>query len=176
MGVAARSLLKRRNDGPAVCLLFGGLLAFCSLALGPALDSLDIPAPDELIKIEGCVQNVAHTRRPTAVHIYVTSQTRPYHITQRAFPGLSPTIDGLRAGDNVVAMVKHDFLSRDLNWLWALRRDNQVLLTYEHVLAMHHRDRERLLPAAWGTAGLSLVFFTLGFVLRKRWGAWYGIA
>ena len=167
-----------RRDTPALCLLFGGISALGAVIFGLSWH-LDIASRDELSKIEGRVERVEHTHLAKGgpkIHIYVTGQGKTHHITQDELRGVTTSINTLKSGDAVVALVKHDSLWRDLEWLWELRRDGQLLLSYEQTLAMHQRNGQRLRPVAYGSALISGLLFVLGLMLRNHFGAWQSAA
>jgi len=162
------------RDLPVLCLLFGGIFAFGALAL-PLAAKLDVAKKSELYSVSGAVESVSWTSSGKAgrkLHIVVNDGRRVHHLTQNDLSHEVPALRSVQRGDNVTALVRHDFLGRDLEWVWELQRDSVAIVSYEQTRTFLDGERERLLKTArWGGA-LSIALLFAAIFLRIRFGGW----
>jgi hypothetical protein len=83
-----------------------------------------------------------------------------------------PEIISIRIGDNVTARVKPDFMGRDLDWLWELRRDGATVLSYSDTDRFLQHRRARVISLAYGMGFISICILAVGVLLRRHFGAW----
>jgi hypothetical protein len=123
-----------RRELPALFLIYGAIFAAGALGL-PFAASRDLAKKSDLHSISGSVQSAPRTtisgKAGTKLHIFIRGNDGLHHLTQDDLSRDVPQIMDLRAGDNVIARVKHDSLGRDLDWLWELQRDGITILSYE---------------------------------------------
>jgi hypothetical protein len=131
----------------------------------------------DLQTISGRVQLISHTQRGKAgskLHIFVRGSDRLHHLTQEDLTDGVPTLKTQQVGDLITAMARPDMLGRDLDWLWELRRNDVMLLTFEETKHYLEHRNDRVRTVAFGAAVFSVALFILGVVLRRRFGAWQG--
>jgi len=163
-----------QRDIPAVCLLFAVITAFVPLLLAYGW-RLDLVQRSELKRVSGFVESVRHTNLPKAgykLHIEISDGTERHHLTQDDLTWSVPQLKTIARGDAVVAYVHPDSLGRKLDWLWALERDGQVILTYEETYAYLAATGERMQPFVLPAAIASMLLFATAIALRIRYGAW----
>jgi len=78
----------------------------------------------------------------------------------------------LQRGDSVTALVKDDFLGRDLEWMWELKRDGVTILSYEQTRELLEGERNRSLRIARWAGALSIALLFAAILLRIRFGRW----
>src|SRR5438552_13230607 len=113
--MTARATLR---DLPALSLLFAAILALGALGMSFA-KALDLADRGSLRSITGRVEGETRTYRSKVspkLNIFVRTTDRVLHLTQDDLSGAVPEILTLRVGDTVTALVKSDFLGRDLEW------------------------------------------------------------
>lgn len=163
-----------RRDLPAVCAIFSAIFAFAAVAFFYAW-RLDVVARDELRPITGQVEAVTRTNKPKAgpkLNIFVRTPERLVHLTQDDISSLVPRLHEISAGDRIVAMAKRDSLWRDLDWVWELKRGDDVVLSYEQTFAALMQRKERTRPLGYGAVGLALLLAAAALALRWHFGAW----
>jgi hypothetical protein len=167
-------VLATRRDLPAICLIYGVIFALAALGL-PLGAKLDMAQKSELHTISGIVQDSSRTDLPKAgrkLHILVQHSNRVYHLTQDDLSYEVPALRSLRPGDNVTALVRHDFLGRDLEWVWEVQRDGVTILSYDQTQRFLEQIKEQMQAIALWAGVLSIGTFVLGIFLRMRFGAW----
>ena len=158
---------------PTLFLVYGAILA--AFALGwPLAANLDLASKSDLHSIAGAVQSAPRTtfsgRAGTKLHIFINGNDGLHHLTQEDLSRDVPQIMDLRAGDNVIALVKHDSFGRDLDWLWELQRDGITILSYEDTYRCLQRRNAKMAKLAHWAGALSPGLFAVAIVLR-RFGA-----
>jgi hypothetical protein len=169
----SRRTLNRR-DLPALCMLFGGLLGAGAVGI-PLAGRLDLAPEGSLTLISGRVVNVYRTDLPKAgskVHILVRAADRVHHLTQEDMSSVVSEIMSIRIGDNVAARVRPDFMGRDLDWLWELRRDGVTVLSYSDTDRFLQHRRAGVISLAYGMGFISICILAVGALLRRYFGAW----
>ncbi|HEV2616891.1 MAG TPA: hypothetical protein VGU63_09820 [Candidatus Acidoferrales bacterium] len=162
------------RDLPALCLLFAGIFAFAALAL-PLAAKLDMAQKAELYRVSGTVQSVSHTNAAkvrTKLNLFARDGDRVHDLTQDDLSYDVPALRSLRPGDNVSALVRHDLLGRDLEWIWELQRDGITILSYEQTRKFLEGERSLSLAIARWSGALSIALLLAGLFLRIRLGAW----
>jgi len=106
------------------------------------------------------------------LHILIRGNDGLHHLTQEDLSDDVPGVMALRAGDRVTARVRHDPFGRDLDWLWELRRDGVVILSYEDTYRYFERVHVADLRLAHWTGILAVGLFALAVLLRRHFGAW----
>ena len=168
-----RSSLTRR-DAPALCAFFGAILGMGALGLAFAW-RLDVPDQHELRRVTGRVEQLWHSRLAKAgikIHMTVRDGDNAHHLTQDDPSHAVPAMQTVKVGDFVVALVKADSLGRDIEWLWALQRGDEQLLSYDQTLSVVSQRAHRALQVAVGAATLSAILLVCGVALRRHFGAW----
>jgi hypothetical protein len=163
-----------RRDLPAFCLIYCLLFAVAALGL-PFAANLDSANKSDLQSITGSVENVYRTNRPKAglkLHILLRVDNRIHHLTQDDLFQDVPELKSLRVGDNVTALVRHDFLGRDLDWLWELHRDGATILSYDETRRFLERENARTRKLAYWAGVLSIALFLVALLLRRHFGGW----
>lgn len=163
-----------RRDLPALCLIYGVILALAALGL-PLGAKLDMTKRSELHAIYGTVQDMSRTNLSKAgpkLHIFVQDSNGLHHLTQDDMSCEVPALRSLRAGDNVTALVRRDFLGRNLEWVWEVQRDGVTILTYDQTQEFLEQTRERMQAIALWAGVLSIGTFMVAIFLRMRFGAW----
>ena len=163
-----------RRDSPALCALFGAILGMGALGLTFAW-RLEIPNQHELRRVTGRVEQLWHSRLTKAgikIHMDVRDRGNLHHLTQDDPSYAVPAMQAVRVGDSVVALVKVDSFGRDIEWLWALQRGDEQLLSYDQTLLVVSQRAHRTLQVAVGAAVLSAILLVCSVVLRRHFGAW----
>lgn len=163
-----------RRDLPALCLIYAVIFAFAALGL-PLGAKLDMTKRSELRAISGTVQDMSRTNLSRAgpkLHIFVQNSSGLHHLTQDDLSHEVPALRSLRAGDNVTALVRHDFLGRNLEWVWEVQRDGVTILSYDQTQGFLEQTRERMQTIALWAGVLSMGTFIVAILLRMRFGAW----
>jgi hypothetical protein len=163
-----------RRDLPALCLLYSVIFALAAIGL-PFGAKLDMARKDELRSITGIVQDTSRTNLSKAgpkLHIFVRDGDRVFHLTQDDLSNVAPAVCNLRAGDNVTALVRRDFLGRDLEWVWEVRRDGVTLLSYEQTERYLEQSMGRMKVIAVWAGVISIGLLGLAIRLRTHFGAW----
>ncbi len=162
-----------RRDLPAICLIYAVIFAFACFAL-PLAQNLGMAKLSELHPIAGIVQSAPRTTRGKVIklHILIHASDGLHHLIQDDLSADFPEIMDLRAGDNVVARVRHDSWGRDLDWFWELERSGVTILSYEDTYRYKERCNARGLKMAHWAGVISLGLFVLAILLRKHFGAW----
>ena len=163
-----------RRDLPALCLLFGAIFALGAVAL-PFGAKLDLAKKSELSHVSGTVERVARTfagKAGAKLHIFINDGNRVHHLTQDDLSRDVPSLRSLEPGDKVVALVRRDFLGRDLEWVWELRRDGVTILSYDETQKFLGRGAERLRTVARFAGAFSIALLAIAVLLRLRFGAW----
>jgi hypothetical protein len=163
-----------RRDSPALCALFGAILGMGALGLTFAW-RLEMPNQHELRRVTGRVEQLWHSRLTKAgikIHMDVRDRGSLHHLTQDDPSYAVPAMQTVRVGDSVVALVKVDSFGRDIEWLWALQRGDEQLLSYDQTLSVATREAHRALSVAVGAAVLSAILLVCSVVLRRHFGAW----
>jgi hypothetical protein len=163
-----------RRDLPALCLLYSVIFALAAVGL-PFGTKLDTARKDELRSIGGIVLDTSLTNLPKAgpkLHIYVRDGDRVFHLTQDDLSNEAPDVCTLRVGDNVTALVRRDFLGRDLEWVWEVRRDGVTLLSYEQTERHLENTMKRMKVIALCAGVISIGLLGLAIRLRTHFGAW----
>jgi hypothetical protein len=163
-----------KRDAPALCAIFGAMLGMGSLGVAFAW-RLDVPDQHELLRVTGRVDQLWHSRLSKAgmkIHMTVRDGGNLHHLTQDD-PGYAvPVTQTVRLGDVVVALVKVDPFGRDIEWLWALQRGDEQLLSYDQTLSVVTRKAHRARQVAIGAAALSAILLGCSVALRRHFGAW----
>jgi hypothetical protein len=136
---------------------------------------LDVPDQNELRRVTGRVELLWHSRLSKAgikIHITVRDGENFHHLTQDDPSYAVPAMQTVRVGDFVVALVKADSLGRDIEWLWALQRGDEQLLSYEQTLSVVTQRGHRALEVSVGAATLSAILLVCSVALRRHFGAW----
>jgi len=163
-----------RRDLPALCVIYGVIFAFAALVL-PLGARLDMAKRSELYSISGTVQDMSRTDPPKAgpkLHIFVQDSNRVHHLTQHDLSYEVPALRRLRPGDNVTALVRRDFLGRNLEWVWEVQRDGVTILSYDQTQGFLERTKEQMQAIALWAGVLSIGTFMVAIFLRMRFGAW----
>jgi hypothetical protein len=163
-----------RRDAPALCAIFGAILGMGALGLAFAR-RFEVPDQHELRRVSGRVELLWHSRLSKAgikIHITVRDGGNFHHLTQDDPSYAVPAMQTVRVGDFVVASVKAASLGRDIEWLWALRRGDEQLLSYDQTLAVVMQRGHRELQVAVGAAALSAILLVFSVALRRHFGAW----
>jgi hypothetical protein len=164
------------RDTPFLCVFFAMLMAALSAALMYAW-RLDVANRESLQRISGRIESIEHTDRPKAglkIQIYVRDGERLHHLTQDDFSYAIPAIQTLRVGDTIAALVKHDSLGRNLDWVWEINRGDEQVLSYSETFNFLADEAARTRPLAYGAGVLSGLLLIIGVFLRRRFGAWNG--
>jgi hypothetical protein len=164
-----------RRDLPFILLVYGVLSAAFALA-GPLAADSDLAKPSDLQSITGSVQRLPYTtvsgKAGRKLHIFVRAEDGLHHLTQDDLSADVPAIMDLRVGDKVTALVKHDTLGRDLDWLWELHCNGATILSYRDT----HRSLERrnmgIRELSHWAGILALALLTVAILLRRHFGAW----
>jgi hypothetical protein len=175
----SRTLDKPKNmfekrDLPAICVVFGIILVFCSIALLHGW-RLDFAEPSDLVTISGPIEIFEATNEPKAIpklHIYVRAAEGIRHITLDDLSIKVPRIKTLHHGDEIKAMVKKDLFGRDLYWLWELGRGNETILTYDESRQFLLQIAGRLRSLGYAVEAAAFALIGLGLYLRVRLGFW----
>lgn len=163
-----------RRDLPALCLLFSAIFAASAIGL-PFGAKLDIVNKSDLQPLSGTVERVFRTNRPKAglkIHILLRADMRLHDLTQDDLSQDVPQLMSLRAGEYVTALVRHDSLGRDLDWLWELHRNGALLLSYDQTRQFLERRNQNVGILAGCAGTLSLALFALAILLRWHFGVW----
>ena len=132
---------------------------------------LDVVAREELGVVTGQVERIERTRMAKAspqFHIYVRTGQGMVHLIQDDITARVPKLKVLRRGDWITALARRDSLGRDLDWLWELTREGEVVLSYDQTLASVLQKMDRVRPYGYGSAVLGLILAAISLVLRKR--------
>lgn len=164
-----------RRDLPAMFLMYGVIFALGAFGL-PIANNLDnkIIQEKDLQSISGTVQSAPRTtsgKGSMHLHIYLRASNGIFHLVQDDLTRSVPAIMDLRTGDRVTARVSPD-RTREVNWLWELRREGSTILSYEDTCRWIEGCKARGRVIAHWTGGLSLGCFALAILLRKYFGAW----
>ena len=163
-----------RRDLPALCLIYGVILAFAALAL-PLGAKLDLAKRSELHSISGTVRDTSRTNLSKAgpkLHIFVQDSNRLHHLTQDDLSYEVPAVRSLRAGDSVTVLVRRDFLGRNLEWVWEVQRDGVTILSYDQTQGFLEQTKQRMEAIALWASVLSIGTFMVAVFLRMHFGAW----
>jgi hypothetical protein len=161
-----------RRDLPALYLIGGFIFGFAALAL-PFGAKLDMAKRNELHAVSGIVQSITRTTgKVTKLNIVVWDGNRSHHLTQDDLYYDVPTLHSLRTGDPISALVRRDFLGRDLEWFWEIRRGTETILSYDQTQRFLESEKERTDVFAYWAGVLSIAFLMAAIFLRVRFGAW----
>ena len=75
-------------------------------------------------------------------------------------------------GDNLTALVRRDFLGRNLEWVWEVQRDGVAILIYDQTQRFLERSKERTQVIANWAGVLSMGLLVAAILLRMHFGAW----
>lgn len=164
----------KKKDSPALCILFGSSIGLIAAILlwGWRFDFFKESA---LQPISGRVQAVFTTKAPKSgpqLNIYLRDSARLWHLVQHDMHNDAPSISMIRVGDLVTARVGSDLLNRDIYWLWELQRGDEVLLRYDQTLRSLQKRSKEMRSVSYGGIFLAGLFFLIGALLRRHFGAW----
>lgn len=162
-----------RRDSPVICLVYAAIFAFACFGL-PLAQNLDMVKESELHPIAGTVQSTPRitTGKVIKLYIFIRASDGLHHLTQDDLSTDFPEIMDLRAGDNIVAHVKHDSMGRDLDWFWELERNGVMILSYRDTYRYRERSNARGRELAHWAGEISLGLFVLAILLRRHFGVW----
>lgn len=163
-----------RRDFPALCLLFGAIFTVAAIAL-PFGAKLDLTKRSELYPVSGTVERVERTfagKAGAKLHIFINDGNRTHHLTQDDLSYDVPALRSLAPGDKVVALVRRDFLGRDLEWFWEVQRGGGTMLSYDETQTFLEREAERFRIVARFAGAFSIALLVIAVLLRVRFGAW----
>ena len=172
--VEFRSNKLKKEDGPGLSLISVVLsvLLFGYAWLLMSGWKLDFEEKEDLYRVSGVVDAFSRTSNPNAgrkMHIYLSAGN---HLTQDDLTSSNPALLTLKTGDNITALVASDSLGRNLEWVWEVERDQEMVLTYEATLAAMMRTRETGYPVGQVVAYGAFFLLILGIFLRIKSGAW----
>jgi hypothetical protein len=167
----------KRSDSPALFRMFSAFFAAFTLLILLTAHT-ELARESDLRPVVGTVQRVhlprpgAPGRRGPAAQIFVLGSDGVHDLAMEHYGDDAHGLMNLRVGDIVTARVKHDFMGRDLEWLWELQRGGATLLSYQDV----NRDAEGRyafgLKMSFWMGAIAVGLFAIASLLRWHYGAW----
>jgi hypothetical protein len=157
-----------------MCLLYAAIFGIGTVLL-PLGAYFDTAHREALTPITGQIVRISRTNRPKAglkLNIDVREAEQIHYLTQDDLTNFEPKLASLILGDTVSVLARHDFLWRDLDWYWEIRRGDEMILSYEETSRFLELQQMRLEKVAKYMAGLAGTLLIVAVGLRKHYGAW----
>ena len=129
---------------------------------------------DDLYEVSGVVESfqVEHVYKSgKKMMLQIRNHGVLHHLIQDDFSRSIPMLRTLRQGDEINTLVSPDVLGRDIEWMWEIRRGDEILLSYEQTIELRNpQTQQRVISIAALVAAIVLLFISIR--LRIKYRAW----